>query len=260
MTNYIEAGKLQYKPAEIAGVRIVIWKTKTARKKEKNRPAEDMRVLGALGVVFQKNRKKGTEIKQTGVPELILPGQDLSDEDCVLSCPRPDPEEWSCARTELGKPYFIHHPELHFSLSDSGKITAVAFSEQPAGLDIQLHQRRGIRRTEAEDAERLSRLARRFYHPEECDFVLSEEKGRRERFYRVWTAKEAYVKYTGQGIDGMFAKISVKPEGKDFPEKMRGSARLLQPVVWQALGCTFCCCEPEEGLSLCLCRKQPYEA
>ena len=57
MTNYIEAGKLQYKPAEIAGVRIVIWKTKTARKKEKNRPAEDTRVLGALGVVFQKNRK-----------------------------------------------------------------------------------------------------------------------------------------------------------------------------------------------------------
>ena len=33
-----------------------------------------------------------------------------------------------------------------------------------------------------------------------------------QRFFEIWAAKESYVKYTGQGIDGGFGKFSTAPE------------------------------------------------
>ena len=221
-----------YRPVLIQGVQIILWRNDFTKKK--NRAGKDQidpRILKAVSAVLNRQRTDSADVTV-----------------------QPDSDEWSCRRMEKGKPYFVHHPGIHFSLSDSEDLTAVAFAPEAAGLDIQLHRRHSIRRSERDEQDRLRKMARRFYHPDERDFVLNGIEGIPQRFYRIWTAKEAYVKYTGQGIDGQFAKLSVIPENLNtLPVQMSGTSRPEQPVIWRALNCRFYYAEPEEGLSLCLC-------
>ncbi len=98
---------------------------------------------------------------------------------------------------ENGKPV-LKGGAVHFSISHSGEIAAVAVNK---------HCRVGI------DVEKIvpvnSRIARRVFCDEEIAFVFGspdipagavEDREALERFFRVWTYKEAYVKMTGQGI------------------------------------------------------------
>ena len=73
-----------------------------------------------------------------------------------------------------GKPYLKDVP-VRFNLSHSGTLTAVAAGRHPVGLDVQL-------RDEKPRETLRSRLT-----PAE----------REEDFFRLWTAKEAYIKYRG---------------------------------------------------------------
>lgn len=113
--------------------------------------------------------------------------------------------ELTLARTERGKPYFENCPDLHFSVSHSGELFACAFAPFPIGLDIQEHvKRRG--ETDAEAAERCLKIAKRFFHPDEIDAL---ERDTVSAFYKIWTAKESYVKLTGRGIDGEFGDFCI---------------------------------------------------
>ena len=104
------------------------------------------------------------------------------------------------ARGEKGKPYFPNVPGLHFSVSHSGKLFACAFASFPVGLDIQEYKNR------SDESERCMKIARRFFHPDETDAL---ERSTVSAFYKIWTAKEAYVKMTGQGIDGEFGDFCI---------------------------------------------------
>ena len=277
MTDWSGKQTPPYVPVHLDAIRIVLWETGEARKKMQEKPTEDARLLYALGKVpgsFGNGRASDAEHNLSWNGSAADTTHNPSGAASLSSGSQPDPAEWICAKTERGKPYFVHHPEVSFSLSDSEGLTAVAFAPEPEGLDIQLHRRHGIRRPEAEENGRLSRMARRFFHPDERDFVLTSATGIRQRFYRIWTAKEAYVKYTGQGIDGQFTKISVIPEPETaemppretaavpasetmaIPAQLSGQQYIGQFITWQACGCTFYYSEPEEGLSLCLSTKQ----
>lgn len=91
------------------------------------------------------------------------------------------------ARTKTGKPYFPEHPDLHFSISHSGDVILVAIGSRPLGVDIECIQTRG---------ERLPRYALTDLEYEEY-LALGASW---EAFYALWTKKEAYVKYTGEGL------------------------------------------------------------
>ena len=106
-----------------------------------------------------------------------------------------DPDSCPVERTEKGKPYFPSRPDVCFSVSHSGDYWACAVAEQPIGLDLQKHK-----------GGRLEDIARRFFHPRETAWL---ETHGIENFYDVWAAKEAYVKWTGQGIDRHFDEFSV---------------------------------------------------
>ena len=99
----------------------------------------------------------------------------------------------SLVRPSFGKPRFTAEGSPEFSVTHSGGRWLCAFSEQPVGLDIQ--QRRRV------DVERL---ARRFFHPEEAALVFAQP----DEFFRIWCAKESYVKFTGSGINGDFHRFS----------------------------------------------------
>ncbi len=108
-------------------------------------------------------------------------------------------------KAEKGKPYFENCSDIHFSVSHSGALFACAFAEFPLGLDIQEHVKRSGESDEAA-AERCMKIAKRFFHPDEVDAL---ELDTVSAFYKIWTAKESYVKFTGQGIDGEFGDFCI---------------------------------------------------
>ena len=75
-----------------------------------------------------------------------------------------------------------------FSLSHSGFFVACAVSSREIGADIEAL--RPIRPA----------LAKRVCTPEELRYISAGGEFDSARFLAVWTAKEAYCKYTGEGI------------------------------------------------------------
>ena len=110
------------------------------------------------------------------------------------------PERFTIERQTKGKPYFKDMPDLHFSVSHSGDLFVCAFSELPVGVDIQEYKKR------PDEAERCRKIANRFFHFDEIDALDADTVS---AFYNIWTAKEAYVKYTGDGIDGDFSAFCI---------------------------------------------------
>lgn len=111
-----------------------------------------------------------------------------------------DCTDWRICRASGGKPYAVscrYEKPLFFSLSHSGAFFSCLCHTQPVGVDIQTYA-----------APHHTRLAERWLHPEEYALYLAHD-GAPEYFFRLWSAKEAYVKYTGQGIDGRFRALSV---------------------------------------------------
>lgn len=95
---------------------------------------------------------------------------------------------------EGGKPY-LEGRAVEISISHSGDLWGCALSKEPVGLDIQLIREKGIRS-----------VAKRFFHPDEYRYL--QETGFSE-FFALWTAKESYVKFTGEGITDDFSSFSV---------------------------------------------------
>lgn len=92
--------------------------------------------------------------------------------------------------TGAGKPSVEGYP-FHFSLSHSGEYVLLAVSSHEIGADIQ--------KIVKMDTERL---AKRFFTPDEQKEIDgSDNPG--ETFFSVWTRKEAYAKYTGEGMARM---------------------------------------------------------
>ena len=88
-----------------------------------------------------------------------------------------------------GKPYFAGRNDLFFSLSHSGSAVLCAVSGREIGADVQML-------LSARDA-----LMRRVLTEEESAalFALPEEE-RQSLFFRLWSAKESYLKYLGTGL------------------------------------------------------------
>jgi len=86
---------------------------------------------------------------------------------------------------EYGKPYYVEGPE--FSISHCKTAIAVAINDTPIGIDVE-----SIRRVEP------SLIERTMNDEEQAEIASSVDKMR--AFTRLWTMKEAYLKYIGTGI------------------------------------------------------------
>ena len=135
-------------------------------------------------------------------------------------------EEWPLALGEKGKPYFPTEPQLQFSITHSGGYWMCAFSQREVGLDLQVHQ-----------PCQKEKLSRRFFHPAEDAFLRRKNYG---DFFDLWSAKESYLKYTGQGITDELENFSVVA-GERFPSVEDAWLHLLP---WK------------DGYSLCLCARE----
>ncbi len=108
-----------------------------------------------------------------------------------------DYDDGEIALGKYGKPY-LKSGKIHFNLSHSGKMAAVAISDCEVGVDIQAV------------APVNDKLIRRVSTDREYAALsaLSDEE-RQARFYRLWTAKESVMKYLGAGLSLSPASLEV---------------------------------------------------
>lgn len=104
-------------------------------------------------------------------------------------------EKIELLRAENGKPYIKGNP-AYISISHSGDFVAAAVSEKPIGIDIEIIKEKDLDFT------------KKLFCDSDLEFINSESDSL-TAFYKVWTAKEAYLK--------AFSK-SFK-EAKDTPYK-----------------------------------------
>jgi 4'-phosphopantetheinyl transferase len=112
--------------------------------------------------------------------------------------------ELEFALGEFGKPA-LGNGGPHFNLSHSGDFAAVAVGSQPVGVDVECRKELPV--------EELAAFA---FRPEEQAAILAHVEPWRH-FLALWTAKEAVMKCTGQGMSLPPAEIAVGLSGAGIP-------------------------------------------
>lgn len=98
-------------------------------------------------------------------------------------------ESLKIVENQFGKKKCKNSLNLHFNISHSGKWVAIAFSKYEIGIDIE-------EMLEIEFKEVIP-----FFTYEEQVYLNSLKEDKKLGFYRMWTAKESYMKYTGLGFN-----------------------------------------------------------
>ncbi|MCQ2417083.1 MAG: 4'-phosphopantetheinyl transferase superfamily protein [Oscillospiraceae bacterium] len=96
-------------------------------------------------------------------------------------------------RTGLGKPQLLHD-SLHMNLSHCKGMAAAAVGCVPLGIDVE--SPRAVK----------EKLIQRVCSEEEQTYISASEN-KNLAFSRLWTLKEAYAKYTGEGIGIPFSTL-----------------------------------------------------
>ena len=122
-----------------------------------------------------------------------------------------------------GKPQGAGCEGLHFNLSHTGNYAVAVFSDAPVGIDIE--HRRTLKQ---------SLLDKCCIEDEQA--WIKGQPDKEMAFVRLWTAKESYVKWSGEGITFPLENIAVQRKEDDiasYPKK-DGIALyregILQPV------------------------------
>lgn len=97
-------------------------------------------------------------------------------------------EKEPIGKTPYGKPYLVHHPEIHYNISHSGSVAVCAFAPFPVGVDIQ-----------EKVPSAAEKIAGRFFSAEEVQEIQKSEDPERV-FFRIWTREESFAKWDGRGL------------------------------------------------------------
>lgn len=133
---------------------------------------------------------------------------------------------------EWGKPYLAEYPGIHFNISHSGEHVCCAISDSEVGVDIQRHQK--VKAT----------LAGRFFTGEDnrlLDGCAKEE--REECFFRIWSIRESYLKFTGRGLGQGLSTFGIDWKNSAIRDQGRYAAYFEEN-------------REMEGYSLCVCSEK----
>lgn len=134
---------------------------------------------------------------------------------------------------ENGKPC-LASGEICFSLSHTGGISFCAFSKSNLGIDAE------------KPRTYEQRIEKRVLCPNELE-KLEKSENRNRDFFRLWTAKEAYSKFTGQGISIGFSSL-------DFSFLLSGGENVNFPCRiynTEKEGCIISACHNDEDIEFC---------
>lgn len=114
---------------------------------------------------------------------------------------------------EHGKPFLSYRPGVHYNISHSGACVVCVLADQEVGIDIQIHR-----------TVNYDRMLRRMVTEKEREEILKRPDLEQE-FFRQWVMREAFIKWTGEGLSRDLRKIPEK-EGicrfLNLPEKEKG--------------------------------------
>ena len=109
---------------------------------------------------------------------------------CAAKTAGLSPAEINISHDEKGKPFCKGLP-LSVSISHSGAYIAVAVGQSAVGVDVERKRKISLA------------VSKRWFRPNEHEFLASlSEEERARTFFRLWTLKEAALKYTGEGLAG----------------------------------------------------------
>ena len=92
------------------------------------------------------------------------------------------------AKGEHGKPFLTLQPKLHYNISHSGSSVVCAIARHDVGIDIQTHKEMNS-----------ERLLERMVPADEIREIL-EADDVQKAFFSQWVLREAYIKWTGEGL------------------------------------------------------------
>lgn len=98
---------------------------------------------------------------------------------------------------EHGKPFFTLRPSIHYNISHSGKYVVCILTGQEVGIDIQIHQEVNYKRM-------LQRMV-----PANMIDDIMRAGNLQEAFFTQWVLREAYIKWTGEGLSRDLRTISM---------------------------------------------------
>ena len=150
-------------------------------------------------------QEKIKRLKNTDQQKLSLLGEWLA-KSLISEFYGTDIKEIIFTTDEKGKPYCKNFP-IHFNISHSVDTACAVISDNPIGIDIEKIRPVSLKLTRRLCTE--DELSYIFGHiPEESDYNINFPDAIYNRFFEIWTAKEAYFKYIGTGITN-FKSIDV---------------------------------------------------
>lgn len=116
----------------------------------------------------------------------------------------------------------LYHPRLTLCLAHGGGRVVLAVGTEPVGCDIEelASVREGVLR-------RFSEAERAF-----VEGAGEKERARAAAFCRIWTGKESFLKWTGEGLAGWKGTEVSFPDGRIFRNGKEQPCR----VVWREWG------------------------
>jgi 4'-phosphopantetheinyl transferase len=88
-----------------------------------------------------------------------------------------------------GKPVVAGLPSFHFNIAHSGRWILCAVDAAPVGIDIE------------EIKPVTLDIAKYYFSPEEYRWLMDKQEPQRTScFYDIWTLKESFIKWIGQGL------------------------------------------------------------
>ena len=144
-------------------------------------------------------------MRNRSAAECFLGGRALARRLLSERLPAVAPREWRFAIGPAGKPS-VASPgvgrDLHFNIAHTAGLVVATVADVPVGVDVEDRRRQA----------RIEKIARRFFAPEEADWVLALPPDEmRAAFFEVWVMKEAVVKSRGDALGDHLATLSFVP-------------------------------------------------
>ncbi len=103
------------------------------------------------------------------------------------------------SRTEKGKPY-IKNADIHIGVTHTGDLVMIGVCKTPFGIDAEKKDRKITQK---------ENIAKKFFSEKERELAEKSD----EEFLKLWVKKEAFVKYTGQGMEKIKEAYTLSSSG-----------------------------------------------
>lgn len=136
------------------------------------------------------------------------------------------------AYSDRGKPRLaasMSDSSLQFNISHSHEYALYGFTHHhPIGVDLEYLR-------EMKDA---AKMAERFFSPTEFKLLASLTSEQQQRvFFKLWTAKEAYLKAIGTGLADSLASVDISLDRAECPSLIAIKGNVAAAASWSMYSC-----------------------